>query len=182
MKIHPELMQYTEDGSILRSPVNSSGGRSRRHSQSHTHLTHITTTSIHEEDQMMIDHDSVVPETEEKNSQMMIDDKSSNTTQVSEQKYNSGFDGQIFGMDNDDYDEIQSMESGVVCPNTVTTTNDEGYDDDNSDYPNDPFKEDQDNDDDEERGFDNGNDEDEDEKLSKYNSIFEGNVNNPPGK
>ncbi|ORX55246.1 hypothetical protein BCR36DRAFT_281891 [Piromyces finnis] len=180
MKIHPELMQYTEDGSILRSPVNSSGGRSRRHSQSHTHLTHITTTSIHEEDQMMIDHDSVVPETEEKNSQMMIDDKSSNTTQVSEQKYNSGFDGQIFGMDNDDYDEIQSMESGVVCPNTVTTTNDEGYDDDNSDYPNDPFKEDQDNDDDEERGFDNGNDEDEDEKLSKYNSIFEGNVNNPP--
>ena len=167
IKMHPELMQHAEDGSIIRSPISSTGGRSRRHSHPQTH----TTTHV-EEDHMMVDHsvdNASIPETEEEDSHMMIDDEPSinNTTDVpvQDQKFNSAYDGQVFGVDNDDYDEIQPMESGVIRPNM---SNNEDYDD--GYYMNGQFKEENDVEDGEERNFD----EEGEEKSSKYsNTVFE---------
>jgi len=164
MKMHPELMQHAEDGSLLRSPISSIGGRNRRHSHPHSQ-NHTTTTPVHEEDHMMVDHsvdNASIPETEEEDGQMMmIDDEPSvnhpiNTSGL-DQKSNTGYDEQVFGMDNDDYDEIQPMESGVIRPNMAAN---EVYDEDGY-YLN------------EEDNVEEGNFDEEEEEKSKYNSVYE---------
>jgi len=156
LKMHPELVQNGDDASAyIKSPMSSNHPTPTSNP--------IPTPTPMEEDHMVIDHmneSGSIPETEEEEEEgqmMMIDENdhepshpSSTTTNKENQPPT------LFDMDNDDYDEIQPMESGVVRP--VLSEEEE------------------------EINFD---DEEDFERSSKFNSVleYEGNnsdYNNPP--
>jgi len=155
LKMHPELVQNGDDASaFIKSPMSSNH-------PTPTSNTTPTPTPM-EEDHMMIDHmneSGSIPETEEEEEgqMMMIDENDhepSNSTSTIENKESQP--PTLFAMDNEDYDEIQPMESGVVRPSL--------------------------SEEEEEINFD---DEEDFERSSKFNSVleYEGNnsdYNNPP--
>jgi len=168
IKMHPELYQNGDESLMVKSPASSN----RNHTNDH-------------EDKMMIDsmnednNTNTIPETEEDN-QMMIDDDNcgvpainqGNTKPKVENTTNTyGHDENVFGMDDEDYDEIQPMESGVIRQNSSAPIGNDQYYDEDGEEQYEGF------DDDDGKNYD---EEDDEEKYGKFNNTvleFEGNDN-----
>ena len=110
MKMHPDLIQHG-DNALLKSPISS------------------TRSSTEEnDDKMQIDKMNE----DEDNSQMKIDNNNTNynnrpnPNQFFDSNNNNHTNNQYVEIDNEDYDEIQPMESGVIRSNSAN--NNEYYD------------------------------------------------------
>jgi len=175
LKMHPELVHHSDD-SLLKSPISSS-----------------RSSEDENDDRMLIDKMNE----DEDNNQMMLDDgmnnnnnNNFNTTTLNNNNstnYESNFEQDssydnsynnnnnnnqlLFDIDNEDYDEIQPMESGVIRTNTI---NQDNYYENNYYQTNQNLTE--------EREFE----EDERSKLSTFDEFKENNDNfdtslaNPP--
>jgi len=170
LKMHPELVQNGDESSIgMKSPMSSN------HSTPLPTSTTTPSTMENHEDQMMIDHlneeGSIQGFEEEEEEQMMMIDEDDNESPQSIFSSSKPSHHTLLEMDNDDYDEIQPMESGVIHPISTTSEKDPGLGQSSL----------QNQDEDEGINFD----EEDFERSSKFNSVleYEGNnndYNNPP--
>jgi len=164
LKMHPELVQNGDESSVgMKSPMNSN------HSTPLPTSTTTPTPMENHEDHMMIDHlneEGSIQGTEEEDEQMMMIDEDDNESPQSLFSNSKPSHHTLLEMDNDDYDEIQPMESGVVRPISTTSENDFGLGQSSSQ-----------NQDEDDEGV-NFDEEEDFERSSKYNSVseYEGNL------